>query len=157
MHCDASAFTWGLSVSISCRFGTASLAAASIPIPLNFQRGSSGMSLISDTEGSWQDSSHPSLLHFGIDKRSKELTSGVLSTMSKAHPPELKKYMERRLSLKLNGGRTVSGILRGFDPFMNLVIDECVEETKSGERNPIGMVAVRGNSIVLLEALDRVS
>ncbi|CAI9733048.1 small nuclear ribonucleoprotein G [Octopus vulgaris] len=77
--------------------------------------------------------------------------------MSKAHPPELKKYMERKLSLKLNGGRTVSGILRGFDPFMNLVIDECVEETKNGEKNPIGMVAVRGNSIVLLEALDRVS
>lgn len=45
--------------------------------------------------------------------------------------------------MKLNGGRTVSGILRGFDPFMNLVIDECVEETKSGERNPIGMVVSR--------------
>lgn len=43
-------------------------------------------------------------------------------------------------AVKLNGGRTVSGILRGFDPFMNLVIDECVEETKNGEKNPIGMV-----------------
>ncbi|KAI4472442.1 hypothetical protein M0802_016820, partial [Mischocyttarus mexicanus] len=44
--------------------------------------------------------------------------------MSKAHPPELKKYMDKRLSLKLNGGRQVIGILRGFDPFMNMVIDE---------------------------------
>lgn len=41
--------------------------------------------------------------------------------MSKTHPPELKKYMDKRMQLKLNGGRTVSGILRGFDPFMNLV------------------------------------
>lgn len=41
--------------------------------------------------------------------------------MSKAHPPELKKYMDKKLQLKLNGSRIVSGILRGFDPFMNLV------------------------------------
>lgn len=42
--------------------------------------------------------------------------------------------------MKLNGGRQVTGILRGFDPFMNLVIDESIEETKSGERHSIGMV-----------------
>lgn len=42
--------------------------------------------------------------------------------------------------VKLNGGRQIQGILRGFDPFMNLVVDECIEETKLGERNQIGMV-----------------
>lgn len=42
--------------------------------------------------------------------------------------------------MKLNGGRQIQGILRGFDPFMNLVVDECIEETKLGERNQIGMV-----------------
>jgi len=75
--------------------------------------------------------------------------------MSKAHPPELKKYMDKKLSLRLNGARTVTGILRGFDPFMNLVIDEAQEVTKSGENNEIGMVVVRGNAVVLLESLDR--
>lgn len=44
--------------------------------------------------------------------------------MSKAHPPELKKYMDKSLSLRLNGSRVVSGILRGFDPFMNIVLGE---------------------------------
>lgn len=44
------------------------------------------------------------------------------------------------MSLKLNGGRTVSGILRGFDPFMNVVIDETIEECKDGTKNDIGMV-----------------
>uniref|UniRef100_T1JMI1 Sm protein G n=1 Tax=Strigamia maritima TaxID=126957 RepID=T1JMI1_STRMM len=39
---------------------------------------------------------------------------------------------------------------------MNLVVDECVEETKGGEKHTIGMVVIRGNSIVLLEALDRI-
>jgi small nuclear ribonucleoprotein (snRNP)-like protein len=48
--------------------------------------------------------------------------------------------MDKKLSLKLNGGRAVSGILRGFDPFMNVVIDETIEECKDGSKNNIGMV-----------------
>ncbi|XP_054167432.1 small nuclear ribonucleoprotein G-like [Oppia nitens] len=76
--------------------------------------------------------------------------------MSKAHPPELKKYMDKRLSLKLNGSRTINGILRGFDPFMNLVVDEAVEENRKGEKIPIGMVVIRGNAVVLLESLERI-
>ncbi|NXC78594.1 RUXG protein, partial [Anhinga anhinga] len=58
--------------------------------------------------------------------------------------------------VKLNGGRHVQGILRGFDPFMNLVIDECVEMAPGGQQNNIGMVVIRGNSIIMLEALERV-
>ncbi|XP_017582143.1 PREDICTED: small nuclear ribonucleoprotein G-like [Corvus brachyrhynchos] len=59
-------------------------------------------------------------------------------------------------AVKLNGGRHVQGILRGFDPFMNLVIDECVEMAPGGQQNNIGMVVIRGNSIIMLEALERV-
>lgn len=44
------------------------------------------------------------------------------------------------MMLKLNGGRCVTGILRGFDPFMNVVIDETVEECRDGTKNTIGMV-----------------
>ncbi|EDO48813.1 predicted protein [Nematostella vectensis] len=76
--------------------------------------------------------------------------------MSKAHPPELKKYMDKKLSLKLNGGRHVSGVLRGYDPFMNLVLDDAVENVSGNEKHAIGMVVIRGNSIVTMEALDRV-
>lgn len=64
--------------------------------------------------------------------------------------------MDKRMLLKLNGGRSVAGILRGFDPFMNVVLDETVEECKDSTRNNIGMVVIRGNSIVMVEALDRV-
>lgn len=46
----------------------------------------------------------------------------------------------RVIAVRLNGGRIVTGVLRGFDPFMNLVIDEAVEECKTGEKNEIGMV-----------------
>ena len=61
-----------------------------------------------------------------------------------------------QIHLKINGGRAVEGVLRGFDPFMNLVIDESVEYKKDGSKNQIGMVVVRGNSVVMLEAKDRV-
>ena len=53
--------------------------------------------------------------------------------MSKASPPELKKFMDKRLGLQINNGRNLIGTLRGYDPFMNLVVDECVEKMKTGE------------------------
>ncbi|VDP12606.1 unnamed protein product [Onchocerca flexuosa] len=80
--------------------------------------------------------------------------------MSKTHPPELKKYMDKQVDLKLNGNRIVSGILRGFDPFMNIVVEDAVENLKdfilqNGEKNEIGMVVIRGNSIVIMEPKER--
>ncbi|EXJ68905.1 Serine/threonine-protein kinase smg1 [Exophiala bonariae] len=69
--------------------------------------------------------------------------------------PELKKYMEKRLFVQLNGNRKVIGILRGYDVFLNIVLDEAVEEKAGGERERLGMVVIRGNSVVMLEALER--
>lgn len=40
--------------------------------------------------------------------------------------------------------------------FLNLVLDEAVEERKTGERVQLGMVVIRGNSVVMLEALERI-
>jgi small nuclear ribonucleoprotein G len=59
--------------------------------------------------------------------------------------------MENKLSLKLNGGRYIQGILQGFDPFMNLVTDKYVKMAISGQQNNIGWIT--GNSIIMLEAL----
>ncbi|VDK89155.1 unnamed protein product [Dibothriocephalus latus] len=58
--------------------------------------------------------------------------------------------------LKLNGNREVIGLLRGFDPFMNIVLEECVEVTKSGQQVGIDTVVVRGNSVNVVEILERV-
>jgi len=76
--------------------------------------------------------------------------------MSKAHPPELKKFMDKRINLRINGGRQVEGVLCGFDPFMNIVLDNSIEYTKQGHQKEIGMVVIRGNSVVMLEARDRI-
>lgn len=42
--------------------------------------------------------------------------------------------------MKLNGGRTVTGVLRGFDPYMNIVMDDTVEERSNKQNFNIGMV-----------------
>ncbi|CAG5083539.1 Oidioi.mRNA.OKI2018_I69.PAR.g10402.t1.cds [Oikopleura dioica] len=76
--------------------------------------------------------------------------------MSKAHPPELKKFMDRKMSIKVNGGRKVEGVLRGFDPFMNLVIDDAIEYRKDNSSHTMGMCVIRGNSVLMIEAMERI-
>ncbi|THH30311.1 hypothetical protein EUX98_g3875 [Antrodiella citrinella] len=41
---------------------------------------------------------------------------------------DLSKYVNERIRVKFTGGREVTGILKGFDQLLNLVLDE-VEET----------------------------
>ena len=66
------------------------------------------------------------------------------------------RYMDKRLKLKLNGNRGVIGILRGFDQFLNLVLDECVNDS-TAEKTPLGMVVVRGASVLSMEALEHIA
>lgn len=53
--------------------------------------------------------------------------------------------------MQLNGSRKVIGVLRGYDVFLNIVLDDAVEERDGGEKERIGTVVVRGNSVVMLE------
>jgi len=62
-------------------------------------------------------------------------------------------YKDKNVKAKLNGGRVVEGTLRGFDPFLNLVVDDSTEIRKDGEHVKIGCVIVRGSSIIMLEAI----
>jgi small nuclear ribonucleoprotein G len=48
--------------------------------------------------------------------------------------------MDKRLFVHLQGGRRVSGVLRGYDLFLNLVIDDAMEETTPAQKHPIGTV-----------------
>ena len=49
----------------------------------------------------------------------------------------------RPRAVKLNANRHVTGNLRGFDQFMNIVLDNTVEEVSETERNDIGLVVRR--------------
>lgn len=83
--------------------------------------------------------------------------------MTRVTVPELKKYiftlilflihfyrfMDKRLSIQVNCNRKLSGILRGFDAFMNIVLDETVEECKTGNL-PMGTVVSMINIFYIL-------
>jgi len=71
--------------------------------------------------------------------------------MSKVQPPELKKFMDKKLSITLNANRHVTGVLRGFDQFMNIVLDQTKNDKDESE---MGMVVIRGASIILMECLE---
>ena len=70
--------------------------------------------------------------------------------------PDLRKFMEKRMELKLNGGRIVTGVLRGYDQFMNIVLDQATEVRSPTEKHEIGMIVIRGNSIHMWECLDKI-
>lgn len=76
--------------------------------------------------------------------------------MASKSSPDLKKYIEKRVVLKMNANRKVAGVLRGFDQFMNIVLEEAEEIEESNERTRIGMIVIRGSSILQMECLDAV-
>lgn len=45
--------------------------------------------------------------------------------------------MDKRLLINVQGGRKVTGILRGFDIFLNLVLDEAKDETYPGQETSL--------------------
>lgn len=63
-------------------------------------------------------------------------------------------YLDKRLFVQLNGSRKVIGVLRGYDVFLNIVLDEAVEEKDGGEKVRLGMV-VRGTYLEVLAILLR--
>lgn len=71
--------------------------------------------------------------------------------------PELKNYVDKKILLQLNGSRQVAGVLRGYDLFLNVVLDDAIELLKDGEKQKLGsQTVVRGSSILSLEALDTI-
>ncbi len=62
--------------------------------------------------------------------------------MDSLHGLECVLFAERAcaFAVKLNGNRQVTGVLRGFDQFMNVVLDNTVEHLSATEANDIGMV-----------------
>ncbi|EEQ37447.1 putative small nuclear ribonucleoprotein E [Clavispora lusitaniae] len=49
----------------------------------------------------------------------------------------------------------IQGKVRGFDEFMNIVIDEAEEiSTKDGSRETLGRILLKGDNITLISSLD---
>jgi small nuclear ribonucleoprotein G len=72
--------------------------------------------------------------------------------------PDLKSYMDKKVQVKLKGGRCVAGELRGVDTFMNLVLQNATDESRrpgqeSATSIPLGETVIRGNVVVEIVGL----
>jgi U6 snRNA-associated Sm-like protein LSm1 len=64
---------------------------------------------------------------------------------------------KRRLLVQLRDGRKIIGILRSFDQFANLVLENAVERIIVGRQfgeSPLGLYVVRGENVVLLGEIN---
>lgn len=49
----------------------------------------------------------------------------------------------------------IQGKVRGFDEFMNIVVDEAVEvSTQDGSREELGRILLKGDNITLISSMD---
>ena len=70
--------------------------------------------------------------------------------------PNLKAYLDRTISLTLNKKRKVVGTLRGFDQFMNIVLEDAEDESPNkadGGKSELGTIVVRGSNILQFELI----
>jgi small nuclear ribonucleoprotein len=64
----------------------------------------------------------------------------------------LEKSIDKRISLLLKDNRILEGKLKGYDDYMNMVLEETEERTPDQERR-LGTVVLRGNNVVSITTL----
>jgi len=60
------------------------------------------------------------------------------------------RQLNKRVTVFLKGGEKYTGILTKVDSYMNLVLDDTIEE-KSNRTAKYGRVLIRGNNILLVK------
>ncbi|GMK54654.1 hypothetical protein CspeluHIS016_0112400 [Cutaneotrichosporon spelunceum] len=65
-------------------------------------------------------------------------------------------YVDKSIRVTLQGGRAVTGTLKGYDQLMNLVMDDVVEHYENNEmpERTLGLVVLRGPNVVLISPTD---
>ncbi|CAO3701094.1 unnamed protein product [Rhizopus stolonifer] len=74
---------------------------------------------------------------------------------------DLSKFMEKEIRVQFNGGREVVGTLMGYDPLLNLVLDNTVEYQKdldtgfvTENKRVLGLSVLRGTAVILISPVD---
>jgi len=75
--------------------------------------------------------------------------------MPKPQRPELDMFIDKRMAVDLNANRKVAGTLLGFDPFLNIVLDNAVDLKDNNKE--LGRIVIRGASIQHIEALEQIA
>jgi small nuclear ribonucleoprotein len=67
----------------------------------------------------------------------------------------LEESLEKVVLVRLRGGRSLRGKLKGFDQHLNIVLEETDDITDSNEVKRLGVIIVRGDNVVLISPPPR--
>jgi len=76
---------------------------------------------------------------------------------------QLEKWIDNKIRVKFAGGRELTGTLKGFDPLLNLVLDDVEEVLRDPQTlqpyqpqktRVLGLAVVRGTSIMAVNPLQ---
>jgi len=70
--------------------------------------------------------------------------------------------MDKSVRVKFTGGREVTGVLKGYDQLVNLVLDDSVETIRdpydpyklTDKTRSLGLTVLRGTSVMLIAPVD---
>jgi small nuclear ribonucleoprotein len=57
--------------------------------------------------------------------------------------------------VRLKGGKSIRGRLKGFDQHLNLVLDETQDTTRVEDVKQLGLIIVRGDNVILISPPPR--
>ncbi len=70
--------------------------------------------------------------------------------MSEATSRLLEESLGKVVLVRLKGGRSLRGRLRGFDQHLNLVLEDAEDISNPNDAKKLGVIIVRGDNVVLI-------
>lgn len=67
----------------------------------------------------------------------------------------LEESLERIVLVRLRGGKSLRGKLKGFDQHLNLVLEETEDMTDKANVKKLGAIIVRGDNVVIISPPPR--
>ena len=77
------------------------------------------------------------------------------SRLSEMTTDILEQNIGRMVIVRLKGGKSLRGRLKGFDQHLNLVLEETEETTDAEKVKKLGLIIVRGDNVVLISPPPR--
>ncbi|RJS83055.1 RNA-binding protein [Candidatus Bathyarchaeota archaeon] len=62
----------------------------------------------------------------------------------------LEKSIGKIVLIRLRGGKSIRGQLKGFDQHLNLVLDKAEDITDSDNIKELGLIIVRGDNVIMI-------
>ncbi len=67
----------------------------------------------------------------------------------------LEDSLGKTVLIRLRGGKSIRGLLRGFDQHLNLVLEKAEDVTDKEKAAELGLIIVRGDNVVMISPPPR--